>query len=191
MFLIAIRRVKRRYSAMHGKIESPESTAVKERFSRRTSGSREGSTCSMAGRFRLTPTPEFYRRQSPTSLCVLCGEIQSGQKQLLNPAPRSSNLNLEMVTGVQFWRAIVADRQKHHRQYKFSHKKAREGTKIFRASSCLFVPFRGHSLHERHTKPPCTKQLARPWPLRGREQLDVFGRNLPSSKKHGVFEPGR
>ena len=53
--------------------------------------------------------------------------------------------------------------------------------------SCLFVPFRGHSLRERHARSPSTKQPARPWPWRGRKQLDAFERNLSPSQKHGLF----
>jgi hypothetical protein len=53
--------------------------------------------------------------------------------------------------------------------------------------SCLFVPFRGHSLRERHARSSSTKLPARPWPLRGRKQLVVFERNLSSSRKHGLF----
>jgi hypothetical protein len=34
---------------------------------------------------------------------------------------------------------------------------------------------------------PPTKQPARPWPLRGRKQLDAFERNLTPSQKHGPF----
>ena len=49
------------------------------------------------------------------------------------------------------------------------------------------MPFRGHSLRERHARSSSTKQPARPWPLRGRKQLVAFERNLSSSRKHGLF----
>ena len=63
-----------------------------------------------------------------------------------------------------------------------------KGTKSHKNSfSCLFVPFRGHSFRERHAKSSSTKQPARPWPLRGRKQLDAFERNLSPSQKHGLF----